>query len=319
MTYQFSVNNTPATGSVAIYGLISTLIAAGWTKIKDSDGTTYSSGGVAVSSGAAGAAGLGNDRAWINMRAPGAVAGSTREIIFQRGNGSDLNWRIVYSSTGFALGSPSATQTTSAADEQVLMGGGTAASPSFGSMFNSNNLYKAHYCADNANNYSFYALFPNNGTGLVGAVFSMDAMLAGTFPSADIDPYVFYITTYSGSDKMLASNLTTDTGAFKGYLAKGLPGVGFVELSSHQFTNSGGTTVVPGALGSNAHTNEDEELPFNLWRRGALTSPTGWKGVSSLYRWMGTNRTFGNTLSSLSRIVVGPVSLPWNGATVPNI
>ena len=108
MAYTFSVNNSPATGAVAMYTLISTLVTAGWTKVMDSDGTTYSASGVQVTSGNVGTNGLGNSSAWVRLKAP-LVGGKQREIIIQRGTTS-LNWRLKYSAYGgFIGGAPAAT------------------------------------------------------------------------------------------------------------------------------------------------------------------------------------------------------------------
>ena len=110
MAYTFSVNNSPTTGAVAMYTLISTLISAGWTKVADSDGTTYSALGTQVTSGAAGTNGLGNTNAWVRLQAP-AVNGKTREFIFQRGT-TNLTWKVKYSAYGgFIGGLPTATAT----------------------------------------------------------------------------------------------------------------------------------------------------------------------------------------------------------------
>ena len=89
MAYTFSVNNAPLTGATAMYTLISTLMSAGWLKKADSDGTTYSSTGVQVTSGNSGTNGLGNTNAWVRLQAPavnqGTVVNQTREITIQRG------------------------------------------------------------------------------------------------------------------------------------------------------------------------------------------------------------------------------------------
>lgn len=110
MAYTFSVNNSPTTGAMAMYTLISTLMSAGWLKKADSDGTTYSSTGAQVTSGSTGTGGLNNTNAWVRMQSP-AVNGKTREFIFQRGSTS-VNWKIKYSAYGtFSGGVPSATVT----------------------------------------------------------------------------------------------------------------------------------------------------------------------------------------------------------------
>ncbi len=134
MAYTFSVNNTPLTAPIAFYGLISTLVTAGWTKMSDSDGTTYSSSGVQVTSGATGSGGLGNNHAWVRLQSPptngGAITNQTREVIFQRGT-SDFSWRIKYSAHGkFIGGIPNATSTpmneTTAAYSEINQSGTTA-------------------------------------------------------------------------------------------------------------------------------------------------------------------------------------------------
>lgn len=110
MAYTFSVNNSPATGAIAMYTLISTLISAGWVKKMDSDGTTYSSTGTQVTSGNTGTGGLNNTNAWVRIQSP-AVNGKTREFVIQRGTTS-ITWKVKYSAYGtFSGGVPSATTT----------------------------------------------------------------------------------------------------------------------------------------------------------------------------------------------------------------
>jgi len=115
MAYTFSVNNSPATGSIAMYQLISALISAGWLKKADSDGTTYSATGTQVTSGNSGPNGLGNTSAWVRLQAPavngGAITNQKREITIQRST-IHTSWRIKYSAYGnFTGGVPSAAVT----------------------------------------------------------------------------------------------------------------------------------------------------------------------------------------------------------------
>ncbi len=115
MAYTFNVNTAPATASLGMYSLVSTLVSAGWTKVMDSDGTTYSAAGTQMTHGYPGPGGFGNASAWVRMRAPstsGGFAAQTREITIQRS--TDLLWRIKYSCAAtFKGGAPSATVTPS--------------------------------------------------------------------------------------------------------------------------------------------------------------------------------------------------------------
>lgn len=134
MAYTFLVNQTPATGAVAMYQLISTLMTAGWLKKMDSDGTTYSATGVQITSGASGTNGLGNNNAWVRLQSPttngGTIVDQTREITIQRGS-SDTGWRIKYSAHGkFVGGVPNAISTpineTSGAYSEINQSGTTS-------------------------------------------------------------------------------------------------------------------------------------------------------------------------------------------------
>jgi hypothetical protein len=115
MAYTFSVNNTPSTNAVAMYQLVAALMSAGWLKMMDSDGTTYSSTGVQVTHGGTGTGGLGNTSSWVRLQSPptngGAIVNQTRELTIQRGT-TDVLWRIKYSAYGnFTGGVPTATAT----------------------------------------------------------------------------------------------------------------------------------------------------------------------------------------------------------------
>lgn len=112
MSYVFSVNQQPATGSVAMWQLISTLKTAGWSQIDSSDGTTQ--GASQVTNGGAGINGLGNTSAWVRIQAPtttGGLYSQNREFIFQRGT-TDLQWRVKYSAVGGFIGGVSSATIT---------------------------------------------------------------------------------------------------------------------------------------------------------------------------------------------------------------
>jgi hypothetical protein len=208
MALTYSVNNTPATGAVAMYTLVALLITAGWTKVKDSDGTTYSSSGTQVTSGAAGANGLGNNSAWVNMKMPG----SNKSYTIQRNAaGVNTTWRIVYSpSVGFTSGTPSATQVPSASDGIIMLGGGTDAAPSFNALYQTDGGYRLECAADNASPYGFWSIGFPTGSNIVNNVthaFVLDAMRTGTGISTDTDLYVTITATSGSGGGTLGSNI----------------------------------------------------------------------------------------------------------------
>jgi hypothetical protein len=103
-----------------------------------------------------------------------------------------------------------------------------------------------------------------------------------------------------------------------GYLKKGLAGEGYVIIPAQEFSTGGGRTI-PNNFGTNPHTDKDEGFPVIYGRRAGLTAPIGYKGISKLFRWTSVSRTTGSTLNNLNRLVVGHVSIPWDGSTTPAV
>lgn len=313
MTWAFTTNQTPATGPITVYTFISRLITAGFTKVKDSDGTTYSSSGAQVTGGGTGTNGLGNNSAWVNLRWPSG----TRELVIQRGT-SDLLWRITYSPTAFSTGSPAATVVPSSANSSIIMGGGTDGSPTFATWFSSNGGYRFHAGADNASPYGFFFVTYPTGGGNPNGGLVFDP-LTGT-PAEDTDPCVFHIGM-AGSSAFLSGSVAATTSSSTtsrccGWLAYGLGGAGFVTIPAASLT-VGGSTAVPNGLPSNPHNGKDDGVAIFFARNSGLTSPTGYKGASSVMKWNGTSRSTPNTFASKTRICLGDVSLPWDGSTDP--
>jgi hypothetical protein len=278
-----SVNTAPATGARAVYTLLACLMQAGWTKVADSDGTTYSSGGTQVTSGASGAGGLGNNSAWVRMRDPAGV----REFILQRGT-TNLLWRFLWShSAKFTGGSPGATQTPSATDEQTVnMGGGTHASPTFGTCFGTDNAYKFHCGADNAAPYDWWWVALDNTTQANPRRGWFLNMQSASYDSLDAAPYVI---DFGGSGTSAFSTL-----AIKGYSyhKKGLAGETWAAYylliyatnrpgSSTQVAPSTNGSATNGVSATNPYSSLDDLVPAPLARDVAIATP-GWKGIISM-------------------------------------
>lgn len=318
MAYSWTPNLTPATGAVAVYELKERLKAAGATVLSSSDGTTYNSSGDQITSGNSGAGGLANTNAWFRVQ----LADGVRQMTFQRGSGNTA-WRIKYSaSAGFTGGSPGATQTPTASDGQVFFGGGTDASPTFATWFNTDGTYRAHVGADNAAPYSWwFATYPTGGgTPNGGMVYDPVQVPA----AADTDPVVISVAISSGgfTAATIGAVSTSSTAArVVGWLKHNLVGAGYVAIPGNKIASVGGGDLAPEGAGSNPHSGNDDMFPIIYGRPTGQAAPQGYKGISSVMYWNGTMRATGDTLtvsSSRDRLILGQVSVPWNGQ-VPTV
>lgn len=308
-------NKTPATGSVGMYNLITGMLAVGFTKVEDSDGTTRSATGVQVTSGASGSGGLGNTNAYVRMRYPD----SGREVMLQRGT-TDLVWRITYSALArFGGGSPDATHVPSATDTATVVGAGTDASPTFTSFLGTNNTYRQQGAVYDTAPYGFwFGCYPiGGGAATAGIVFDP---MAGA-DSLDGDPAMWVTGVQSGG---FAYTSLSQTGAATASRCAGWLGYGaggsFVAIMANGLTSNGGGQFAPNNCPTNTHSMKHNLFPPVYGRPSGLAIPNGYKGVSTLLSWNPTSKTTGETYqvsTSNDRIVFGDVSFAWGGtATV---
>jgi hypothetical protein len=313
MAYTFDTNNTITTGAEAIYNLKEALKTAGWTVASSSDASTYNDSGDQITSGSSGVNGMDNARAWFRIQMP-TSQGAVREFTFQRSQTYHYQWRIKYSySAGFTGGSPDATTTPSATDEQILNGGGTDASPSWDTLFATSGTWR-HSCAAGGSDelYVFYSMCFLSGGGSVTSTFIWEAMTANSYPTEDIDPYVLFFDNTSPDDSAF-SNVNTGT---QGYLDKGGGSESFTTIPA--LTHEDSVSQIEVGLPSNPHTGKDDLLPMVYARRAALGGTAGYKGIGYMMRWLGISRTVGDTItvsSSRDKIVFGDVAFPWDGST----
>ena len=343
MAYNFSVNNTPATGAVAMYQLIATLITAGWSKVSDSDGTTYSAGGTQVTSGASGANGLGNSSAWVRLAAP-AVSGQVRELIFQRGTTNDRGWQIKYSASAlFSGGSPAATVTPTSTDEVYMLGAGTAAT-ALANWFDVDGGFRWHIaCGGSAEFYSFNAFAVLTGaTNLRNGLF-LDVMATGSYPSADVDPAVMYCSAVAAGTVgygiqttfgWLGGVMSTSTNPAEARAWLGTTSLAQASLVSNNqrvamipYGNTSGS-IIGGTLttGTNPFTSKDSLLPAWWARQGASVAPVGVKGASTLFSYgsvIRNNLDTADTVGTKDKVFIGGAALastqniwaPWSGVS----
>jgi len=319
MAYTDDIGGTnPATGSAAIFRLKTALKTAGWTVTKSSDGTTYNATGDQITLATSGAGGMANNSAWFIVSSPSVTY--PRQIAIQRGT-TNLDWKVKYSAnSGFGTGT--STQMPAAADEVILFGGGTNASPTFAQLLGTDNTYRINIRAGGlAENYGFIFITNISGSAVINTNFILDPMLPGTFAAADIDPCCINIEY--NSIAALNTNLVLSTASPQGWLKKGLAGAGFVRIQ-YCYIYANTTTVYPGGAGQNPFTTFDETVPILCARQSALAAPFGFKGVSSTLSYNGVFRASGDTLNvstSKDRLIISGnatstlvyVSIPWNG------
>lgn len=327
MTKSFNVSTTPATGALGVYLMKALWITAGWTVPSSSDGTTYNSSGDQISSGSSGAGGLDNASAWWVTQMPG----TTRQLCWQRnsstGASTSRSWRIKYSkSAGFSGGSPGATRVPSASDEQVLLGGGTDAAPTFQQLFSGTDGSLRFNCmADGSSPYGSYMFLVNQGLGTIGAGgFFVEPMTATV--SGDPDPYVIWISGTGGTPAVpAAAGGTAALGAEAG------GPMGYINMTwttglSAPVYSTGGGTFLPTDAGSDPVTSKDGIFPIMFGRRAAVASPNGYKGFSTILMYPSVTRAALSTLSvaspgALDYVLLNGTAgvglcLPWNG-TIP--
>lgn len=307
MAISFSLAQTPATGSALVYNLKTLQKAQGFTVPKSSDATTYNSSGDQISSGSSGAGGLANTNAWGVVRCP-----LGRSWCFQRGS-SNVLWRWKFSPlAGFGGGSPSATQVPSATDEVVLWGGGTDASPTFTTLFGTDNTLKQNICVGGASEgYSWYTLQNNSGLTTVDSLLMSDVM--SSYDPGDTEPSVQYWNGASATTT-LGSDALSSAGHAKAFLSNTLTSGNFnvVTLASEHWTASPdvGQTVA----------GNDVPLPIWWGRATSRSAPVGFKGISTLLRAASFARSnyvaLTNSISGTNDwLYINGVALKWNGGT----
>jgi hypothetical protein len=333
MSVTWSLNLSPATGSEAMFNIKTALKAAGWTVPRSgsgSGGSTTTSD--LITSAGTGVGGMANTSCWFVIQAP---AGG-RQFCIQRGGST--TWWIQYSfSAGFTGGSPSATVVPTATDAVNVL----ATSSTGVTLFSTDNTYRQNIMVDGSSPYGFYSVAWAAGGGVVSHLFMMDPV---TSTPSDADPYVFIASgkgsvtqlfpvansSFGANNAFMRTDLTNSSGGtLSGYLKKGLAGEGFASLSvmAYHGGNAGSSSLhIPGNLGNNPNNTNDDQFPVVYARNvntvgggTANSNPTGYKGVSTLLRWLGTNRVTGDLLSVSAtgdRVVVdGAATLPWQSGT----
>jgi len=300
--------STPASGAVAIFELITLLLAAGWRVTRWSDATTYTDATGAplasnpYGSGASGAGNLGNTSAWFTVRA----SDSSREWLFQR-NASDAAWTINRSKAGFVGGSPAATTLPTATDATALFTAASAFSATPGRLFIS---------ADDSDSFGWRLMVMVTGGGNVRTLI-IDEPLASADPGGT-DPYL-WIGYHNGTG--LNPQGARDTfGRFSSGLVytrdtvagvnRRIPFFYWLEPSTGNSIPPQNSTVQYGQLFSNGR---EVIIPILC----ALEN-VGWVGFTSTLRWstVAGGRANGDTLDGTTAywLFAAGLWLPWDSS-----
>jgi hypothetical protein len=316
------------------------LKSAGWIHQASGDGdgvfsTTLGNVNDVITHELSGPNGMNNDLAWFVLKHPG----SARQLQFQiQGQANNMSWwRIKYSfNAGFTGGTPSEFETSSATDQQFLMGGGTDAAPVFEPWlsypYGSNKVGSiCHMAADNAAPYGFWlAGYPIVGIGTSPRMAAVFDPLVDTDP-ADPDPFGFYFSRnthepWSEEFYQFSGSTPNDQASAHGWFDKGGPNEAWQGFAIAPL--SGATDVGP----FNPANNKIDRFPMVYmvnagWSIDYSRSPatgrfaTGYKGRSTMMHWVAQKLPYGQVLqvsTPRDAIVIGWASLPWNG-TLPRV
>lgn len=339
MTLKFQINNLVKNRADWIFQwMLFMSNSVGWSVVASGDGLSdYSTTGNILTSSSSGANGLQNTGAWFVLQSP-----NNKNFCIQRGN-TNLLWKIVYSSVGFTSGTPGPSTIplapissfTGNPDQRIITL--NIYNSTFIDFFNSptttaydpvsktfytvilDTAFSCHFCADDTAPYSFYWVGNNPNDNSVAAglasIFIFDPMANNTFPSIDADPYVTYL---DGSKAIGSTTNLLSLYYASCYFLKNTP----LEIStSIQAWPIGysGQVLVPGGLPYNPITYNNDLFPIVWAKRASDGFPAGYKGQSSIMRWIGSaaeNHSLLSTSVAGDIIVINQIALPWNSLPV---
>jgi hypothetical protein len=228
------------------------------------------------------------------------MPGSTKQFCVQRGTTNQL-WRVKYSPVnGFSLGTPGVTQTPSASDEKIILGGGTDAAPTFATLFaGADGSYRQEVAADVASPYGFYSVtFPISSSSVDNCNHALLFDPVQNTYASDTDTYV---VSACGNAHSLGSGIGSE--GFFGLVSGTVQAINAVAWPA---------TVSSGSWAVDPVTGFDQFLPVVYYAPSANL-----KGSSTLLQW---NTVAGRITPTLltdvtvnDSVQMGTCLLPWNG------
>ncbi len=297
-----------------IYELKELMVSAGHAVTSSGTGFSGTGSGVYNATGDAisSAALLDNQHAWFRIEGPGG-----REWCFQ-GQGSSYGnvWRVkVSTAAGFSGGAPSASRTPSAADEQIIWGSGTDASPfpSHSHLLPGANSV-AYMGVDTAAPYGWYCGVYKSSTARIET-------LIGLFEVKNCnpldDPAIYHADRNASASVAIRSRLGSASTGPEGWIAYGDASVTWGATPC--YAGSGGGATHPASTDVDPYDGTDGLLEIEIYRPTTVSSPGGRKGILAWAYWGTPIRTALDTRSvqdNYDHITLGELVMPWNG-TVP--
>jgi len=278
MAWSLTHRNTAKHDRHILYHLKEALKASptNWTVVASGDGlSTVSVGSDVITHENAGAGGFGNANAWICLQQPSggtAPYSGTRKIVFQAlNNGFNAQARIAYSSVSGTVDTSActATQCPTFANERIVVGGGTPASPTYGPISDDGNPNSNwHILAGGPSENFSWLCFAANASG--DFLLGMDACRNPN--ASDTDPFIFLNYSSDLAGRLLISSENT-------YGGLGEYPAGFLRTSLYN-------TDLPdlNAVGNSFDSNKDQ-LFTPYWMRTRTDGGSGgYKGKSTLFR-----------------------------------
>lgn len=313
MAWAFSPNVVAATNNLQHWLFKEHLKANGFPVVTSGDGVSvYSSSGDVITSSTV----WGNAGSWYAIAGP-TIDGVTEYWCVQHSN-NDI-YRIKYGLTPFTGGSPSATRVPSSTTEQVMLGGGTDASPTYFNLYfnGSSGTFRSHFAA-NPTLGSFYGLGQLISNGNSGQfLFAQDRLKPQTYDVLDQAPSIVFMPNASPPGSPVSSNLFSDqTGnTCRGWYRLGLSGATFAQYAAmFARSNQIGSNANPDLFGRQPYADLDYLMPM-LWGRTNAGTQPGPKGVGSMFLLRSFLRTDFQRYTVAGEpnewIMWGPLAVPW--------
>lgn len=190
------------------------------------------------------------------------------------------------------------------------------------------NTYMQHLICDAGAPYGWVMFTTVRTSGLIGGLYFVDPMLVGSY-SSDPDPRVIG-AYYSNNGGSAGLDLGGESYAYycisQAHLKKGISGESFTYLNPAKYVlrSSAQYAFFPyTAVGAGTDPSNGKEVLVPVpWGKSSFSGGTyGWKGISTLFHWCGSNRGNNDTLSVAGTkdyvYITSGLVLPWDGATTP--
>lgn len=294
---KYAACNNVGTNNDPLWYFKLVLKLAGWVVKSSGQGSTgsYSASSDVITGQGAVAGGMGNARAWYVIEDPSGL----RQFCMQNVNSGTNQPRIKFSKGAkFTGGSPNASTVPSAADELVLFGGGTDASPTSGGFWPNSTTgnYRVHmvtYSTPVGGVYPVYLYFTVNTTGAQSqGMLTMDPLAPGSYDPTDPEPWTML---YGGA---------TDSSTPGFYFNGAWVAVGVKD-----------SIIVAGTLTTDVYSGKDVSVrPMYLF-----TGSQRIKGFGGYYAVKGPSRGWPATVNTLTDayVYLGSSLIPFADNTVP--